>query len=248
MMQLKYFGYLLKKIFELEKPIIAAEILKKIFINYYNINIEEIELPLKEYPSVQKLFCRKLKKNARIIGDGIVSPVDGLIRQAGRIAEYTAMQVKGRQYDIRELIGTEKADDYKNGWYTNIYLAPYNYHRIHSPYKGFINELQYFPGRFYPVNNFTVNRVDKLFAVNERIISYIETDIGKIAVVKVAAFGVGDIKITFIPDDKYILLLYKNNFTKFEKSIKINKFDELGMFAFGSTVVLLFDKKIKAPE
>jgi len=89
------------------------------------------------------------------------------------------------------------------------------------------------------VNHLGVNNVDRLFAVNERLITYLATDVGAVAVVMVGASNVGKITVSY--DD--IVTNASNAQTaysaEFKRGIPIERGDELGMFHLGSTVVLV---------
>ena len=66
--------------------------------------------------------------------DSVVSPVDATIEDFGRISLDHSFIVKGKQYSISEMLGSEqKVQKYLNGTYMIFYLSPSDYHRIHSP-------------------------------------------------------------------------------------------------------------------
>ncbi|HPG29684.1 MAG TPA: archaetidylserine decarboxylase [bacterium] len=236
----KFFGLILKRIFELKSPKILVSIMKKLFVSFYKIDMSDAEADIEKYDSVQKLFCRKLKKNCRPAGPGLVSPVDGFISEAGLINNNTLIQAKNIEYKLDQLLPAEYVGLFAGGWFCSIYLAPYNYHRIHSPVDGEIESFYYQPGDFWPVNGLTLNKVKGLFNVNERVSTLIKTMNSNVCVVKVAAMGVGDVRLSYLNDNEK---KYKRGLTKFEFPKTINKLDELGIFAFGSTVILISDFK-----
>jgi phosphatidylserine decarboxylase len=87
-----------------------------------------------------------------------------------------------------------------------------------------------------------VKNIPGLFARNERVITYIQSDFGEIALVKVGATNVGSIKVEF--DDKVSTNPYpaKPIFHKvYEEFHPLKKGAELGRFEFGSTIILLFE-------
>jgi phosphatidylserine decarboxylase len=212
----------------------------KRYAKLYNINLSEIEKPIHEYAHLTEFFSRKLKHNARpIYGEAtdVVSPVDGLITQMGRIEKGTIIQAKGISYPVQKLIADEDNHDFENGYFVTIYLSPKDYHRIHMPVKGEVYSSTYIPGRLFPVNDIGVNHVKGLFTKNERVVTFADTDYGKLAIVKVGAFIVGSVKVK-----------YENKIRKWKKimktaitPVKYEKGDEIGHFEFGSTVILLFE-------
>jgi len=253
-------GKILKKLFTLEKPKFIADILKKLFVWFYKIDLNEAEYSLDYYKSTQALFCRRLKKNQRTTADNalIAAPVDGLISECGRINNNTLIQAKGIDYTLDDLLLPKMSSKFVDGWFCTIYLAPYNYHRIHSPITAEIIANHYQPGDFWPVNNITVPRIKNLFAINERITTFFEDNKNNFsaALVKVAALGVGNISVFYNDNYKFSNIklreLQKQNFQDnqsqlfyFEPRIKINIFSEIALFAFGSTVILIFDKTVK---
>src|SRR4051812_16409602 len=79
----------------IESPQVVARAARDWFIRRYKINMDEAELPLENYPSISKLFVRKLKSGLRPIGTGpVVHPCDGQLTQAETIKEDTLIQAK----------------------------------------------------------------------------------------------------------------------------------------------------------
>ena len=50
---------------------------------------------------------------------------------------------------------------FRDGSFATIYLAPYNYHRIHMPTDGTLRETWYVPGRLFSVNAATAAEVPR---------------------------------------------------------------------------------------
>ena len=93
------------------------------------------------YASFNDFFTRALRADARpIVRDPatLVSPVDGTVSQLGRLDGSQIMQAKGRQYLLETLLAGsgEWASRFVGGSFATLYLAPYNYHRIHMPLAG----------------------------------------------------------------------------------------------------------------
>ena len=66
--------------------------------------------------------------------DALVSPVDGTVSQLGEVDAGRMLQAKGIEYTAAALLGSESAAaQYADGRYACLYLAPYDYHRIHMP-------------------------------------------------------------------------------------------------------------------
>jgi phosphatidylserine decarboxylase len=219
----------------------------KAFAKTYKINLDEAELEIQEYNSLNQFFTRALRAEARIIDsaeNAVVSPVDARITAYGEIRDNSMIQAKGIDYSISELIGSEKyAKDFINGKFMTFYLSPQDYHRIHSPAFGKILGYYYEPGKLFPVNDLAVLNIQSLFPKNERLITFIQTEYGKIAVVKVGASNVGKIRVTYdtkIVTNAWIRFARETEYK--DVSIYINKGGELGRFEMGSTVILVFEK------
>jgi len=221
------------------------------FAEHYKINLRESEVPNGGYANIHKLFTRKLKADARAVEDNaeVICPVDGKLTTFGMFApdapEY--MQVKGKHYTLESLLrSSELAQKFAGGAYATIYLAPHNYHRIHSPVSGNVIAAYYYPGMLWPVNNDSVHRIEGLFSINERLVTQIKTyDGGEILLVKVGATNVGRITVDYKknwitnsmppPASRYA------PFTKWEaESIHAyTKGQEIARFETGSTVILI---------
>lgn len=213
------------------------------FAEQYGVAVDEAELPLEAYRSFGEFFTRKLKPGLRPIAPGEtvpVSPVDGTVSQAGIADNGRMIQAKGRDYSLAALLADEEEGRrFTGGSWATIYLSPRDYHRIHAPIGGEITGWSYVPGNLWPVNRPSVRGVPELFAINERVVVWMQTPVGRVAVVAVGATCVGRIKLSF---DELITNEGKPARRKsYERPIPIAKGDELGMFEMGSTVILCFE-------
>lgn len=227
---------------------------RTLFARYYKLNMAESEYPLSHYRNIGELFIRKLKPGARLIANAeIVSPVDGVLSQTGTFDDgmQELIQAKGKTYTLKDLLRDEEmAARFEDGAFATIYLAPFNYHRIHSPVKGELVAASYCPGTLWPVNVGSVERVEGLFCINERLTSHIRLDDGsEILVVKVGATNVGRIGVSYSDDlltnaGKLDRSKNRYDWSPSEK-VCFEKGAELGRFEMGSTVILVVDKKIR---
>jgi phosphatidylserine decarboxylase len=218
------------------------------YVRHYNIDPTIVEKPVNQYRTLKEFFTRRLKPEARPIAPGedvIISPVDGTVSQMGDICEGTLIQAKGKGYDVMELLGgsEEEAKRYYGGKFITIYLSPRDYHRIHMPASGDLIRYCYLPGRLYPVNKLGIENVDRLFARNERLVTYIKTQgLGDMALVKVGALFVGSVKVCYNTATTNIKHGRQTN-EPISGKPHYEKGDEVGWFEFGSTVILLFESK-----
>jgi phosphatidylserine decarboxylase len=233
---------------EMPAPIVQAAI--NWYIRYFDVDVSEMEHPTSHYKSFDAFFTRTLKAGIHVVDkspDVAVSPVDGRVLNFGRVSDGRINQVKGRSYKLEDLLASSKqAARFARGHYVTIYLSPRDYHRIHSPVDGRITHFRYQPGRLYPVNQMGVQNVEKLFAVNERLITYLESDSGGFAVVKVGATNVGMITASY-----YNIRTNAGKRTSYDQTFKhkigIARGEELGVFHLGSTVVLISEREEMRP-
>ena len=90
------------------------------------------------YKSLNDLFTRELilKREIDKSSDSIISPTDSLITECGRLRDIVALQIKGMEYSVEELLTfycTDNFEEIKDGDFMNFYLSPKDYHRYHAP-------------------------------------------------------------------------------------------------------------------
>ena len=236
----------------LRLPLIS-KVARNWFASYYKLNMDEAEFPLDHYRNIGELFIRRLKPGMRPVADTeVVSPVDGVLSQTAVFdGKQEMIQAKGKTYLLKDLLRDEEmAARFDGGAFATIYLAPFNYHRIHSPVKGEVVGASYCPGTLWPVNVGSVERVEGLFCINERLTSHIRLEDGsEMLVVKVGATNVGRIGVAYADEllvnaGKLPRDCKRYDWTPKEK-ILVEKGGELGRFEMGSTVILVVDKKIR---
>ncbi|MFS8514959.1 MAG: phosphatidylserine decarboxylase, partial [Planifilum fulgidum] len=81
----------------------------------------------------------------------------------------------------------------------------------------------------------------RLFVRNERLITFLRTALGTIAVVKVGATNVGSIRLNFDPQVFTRSADRRCKCKAYEPPLPLSKGEEMGRFEFGSTVILLFE-------
>lgn len=224
------------------------------FVRHFQIDLSDAAKPLEQYANVHELFVRELVSTARPIAETeIVSPVDGVLSQWGVLdnPDLKMIQAKGRTYSLSSLLrSSETAEKFHGGAYAVIYLAPFNYHRIHSPVEGDLIEAQYCPGTLWPVNSSSVQQIDELFCVNERLTSYLQIPKGGEAlVVKVGATNVGRISLAYTTDlitNSYQVPDRNQPMSRWipKEILSVKKGGPLGTFELGSTVVLVISSEV----
>ena len=213
----------------------------KIFCYITGADPSTASRPLKDYSCIGDFFTRDLREGLRPVGRGILSPVDGTLRSFGLIEEFEFEAVKGTRYSVPEFLGSsEFAEKFRGGTFLNFYLAPCDYHQIHSPVDAKISSVTHIPGNLWPVNDWSVRSVKNLFSVNERVVCYLESEFGMIAVVLVGATNVGKISLSFLPIDTNTSRNRKPRDFELDPCPFINSGDRIGTFHMGSSVVVLF--------
>jgi phosphatidylserine decarboxylase len=213
------------------------------FLKLYRVDMSEAsESDPYRYGSFNEFFTRSLKAGARPIASdvrAIASPVDGCVSEAGAIDRDLLLQAKGRQYRLTELLASQPwAAQFEGGSFATIYLAPFNYHRVHMPLRGELRETVYVPGRLFSVNAVTARHVPGLFARNERILTLFDSSAGPFALVLVGALNVGSMATVWAGDITPAARRVVTNIAA--PPTTLDKGAELGRFNMGSTVILLF--------
>ena len=214
------------------------------FVSKYKVNLTEALLEdIDEYKHFNDFFTRALKDGSRPISDSkVVSPVDGVVSQFGSIKESMIVQAKGKEYSVEALLADNSINDLYTSFAT-IYLSPKDYHRIHMPFDGSLKSMKYIPGNLFSVNHRTVNAIDEVFARNERLVCFFDTEYGEIALVMVGAIFVGSMETSW---EGQITPPYTKSIKTYDydsRQIELSKGEELGRFNMGSTVILVLPKE-----
>jgi phosphatidylserine decarboxylase len=198
------------------------------------------------YASFNEFFTRPLRADARPIAretGTLVSPVDGTISQLGPIEGKQIIQAKGRSYSLDALLGGPARwnEQFVGGAFATLYLAPYNYHRIHMPLTGTLKSAWYVPGKLFSVNATTAAAVDNLFARNERVVCIFEEGPLTFAMVLVGALFVGSMTTVWHGDitpcrPRRPLTLSVDSL---RSPLRLEQGREMGRFNMGSTVILV---------
>jgi phosphatidylserine decarboxylase len=218
------------------------------FSSAFDVDLEEVKLNVPDdFATFNDFFIRELADDARPIdadNDAIVSPVDGTVSFAGTIHGDSIFQAKGIDYSLGDLLATDthEAERYVDGSFATIYLAPYNYHRVHAPLAGELVAARYVPGDLFSVNEATVSSVDGLFRRNERLVMHFRTATGPAVLIFVGALNVGSISTPWTGEIRPRKTGVVDVLELSGHPAQVQKGDLLGWFNMGSTVILLLPK------
>lgn len=216
------------------------------FVSLYDVSLDDVKLNVPaDFATFNDFFVRELNDSARPIDadpTAIISPVDGTVSAVGNIDGESIFQAKGIDYSLDDLLATDlqQAAAYVDGSFGTIYLAPFNYHRVHAPVAGDIVAARYVPGDLFSVNAATVANVSGLFRRNERLVLHIETSRGPAAVVLVGALNVGSVSTPWSGQIRPRKQGVVETIDLGGGPSTVDKGDLLGWFNMGSTVILLF--------
>lgn len=222
------------------------------YIAFFNVDMDEAaHTDPHAYPTFNHFFTRPLRPGARPIAPGervACCPVDGAVSQIRMIQADTLFQAKSRYFSLTELLGGDsvKAADFHDGSYVTLYLAPRDYHRVHMPMAGRLEQMVHVPGQLFSVSPPTTRVLLNLFTRNERIISVFDTAVGPMALVLVGAFNVGSIETVWAgaitPPRGRQIRRWNYPANAAEEPILLAKGAEMGRFNMGSAVIVLFAK------
>lgn len=217
------------------------------FIQRYQVDMTEAQqTDISQFASFNDFFTRALRPGIRpLAATDLICPVDGAISQLGQIEQGQIFQAKGHYYSTTALLGgdAELAKQFNHGSFATIYLSPRDYHRIHMPCSGQLQQMIYVPGDLFSVNPTTARGVPGLFARNERVVCIFNSEFGQFALVLVGATIVGSMATSWhgiVNPPRHGDI---RRWSYAEQDIRLEKGEEMGKFLLGSTVVLLFPEQ-----
>jgi phosphatidylserine decarboxylase len=214
----------------------------RLYVRVYGIDMTEFALPVESYSTFNAFFTRPVRPDRRPVSADpgvLVSPVDGSVIEAGTMTGGRLLQAKGSSYPLEALLNGDPAwRDYVDGAFVSLYLSPKDYHRIHMPCSGRVTRFRYVPGELWTVGPAGVRGVPGLFARNERLITFLRTEFGELALVAVGATVVGKIRVVYHAIESN-LGAAQPVAEALPEPVFLNKGAELGRFELGSTVILL---------
>ncbi len=235
------------RVMDIKLPPSVLEPLIRTYSLMFGVTTEEILKPEGGFECFGDFFARRLRPETRPIcadRQAVISPCDGEIVAFGTIDTHGTdyFEVKGDQYSLTQLLGTSELDQQlRGGGYMVTYLHPRDYHRTHLPVDGTVVRVRQVPGTRFPVTDAFGFHVPGLYQKNERTIFEIDLANGaKLAIVMVAAFGVGNIDTSFAPASWRKTPVCRER--DFSPPLSVKRGDDLGAFRLGSTVIMVWSQ------
>ena len=242
-----FLSRLVLRLTRVRTPAVKNTLISK-FIGGFRPDMSEADQPdALRYGSFNEFFTRALRPGVRPVDSNpqtLISPVDGTVSQIGQLDGSRLVQAKGRDFTLEDLLAAPPAcgwpERFRGGGFATLYLAPYNYHRLHMPLAGTLRAAWFVPGRLFSVNAATATAVPNLFARNERVVCVFENRTTVFALVLVGALFVGSIATAWhgdiTPRSRQPASLPLDSS---RVPLHLEKGAEMGRFNMGSTVILL---------
>jgi len=221
--------------------------IKKI-IKKLNIDTTEFLDDVENFKTVRDIFerkikfwqCRQMEENLNAIS----SPCDAKML-IGTLKDTSLFFIKEKFFEVNELFKVnEYIQLFKEGDFSIFRLTPEEYHYNHAPVSGRLIDIYQIDGTFHSCNPYAVSKIVTPYSKNKRVISIIDTDvpygsqIGKVAMIEIAAMMIGDICQCYSErdySDPKILI----------KGMFLKKGSPKSLFRPGSSTTILFFQKDK---
>ena len=220
-----------------------------LYVRAYQVDMTECDVPEGGWGSFNEFFTRPLRAGSRAVDpdpDAIVSPADGVVEDCGPIDARSTFLVKGKPYDVGELLGDPRdAARFEGGRFAIVYLSPRDYHRVHAAVDGPVRVVRHVGGTLFPVNKIGLEHITGLFAKNERVAVLQESpQHGEIATILVGAIVVGGVTLAFDAAVRTNDGPPRGTVRYIEgREPVLERGEELGAFRLGSTVIVLTTRK-----
>lgn len=239
---------------------------------YFPLCEEEMEQPLREFRSLNALFTRGVRADKRPLSsvDGqVLCPCDGTVQDLGTLRKDNLLTAKGIEYSLNSLLPGLETEPFQDGSFSIFFLSPSDCHRVFCPIDAELHEVVHVPGRRLLVHPPYQRKEFPVFSLNERIIMRLETAFGRMLMVLVAGWGVGNITYPFAarcsvrrprllppalrrrdkrikPNKRVRMSRLKVTNARFPKPLSFSRGDWVATFELGSTVILLTEAQARA--
>ena len=249
---LSYVSWLTGQLANLPLPQPLARWTIGMFASAYGIDSTQATRSLEDFRSIGEFFTRDLKPEHRpLLGDKVF-PVDGTLRSVHTVASDGSIpQIKGKTFTLLRLLAEDPlAARLSSGQVWNMYLSPKDAHHIYAPVSGRIIKTLHIQGALWPVNDFALRNVDGLFATNERVVTFIESAGGLVAVVMVGATNVGKISLRYTELETNLRPWKRTQKALIDHNpaVVVQCGEKIGTFKMGSSVIIVSENPLAEAE
>jgi len=187
------------------------------------------------------MYEEKNPKCAVIVADSRVVTYES-------VPEMKRLWIKGYDFSITNLVmDLQLGPKFADAPVASFRLSPQDYDRFHSPVTGIITQFRSMPGTYYQVDPVALGSHVDILTRNARDYVVIDTeDFCLVQFVAVGATDVGSVRFaTSLQSTCDVLLTTSSIYDRWQQpGNKIKKGDELGMFQFGgSSIIVAFQKR-----
>jgi phosphatidylserine decarboxylase len=227
-----------------KRPTWAVDAAVRLWMRRDNIVLHDFEQ--RRFDSLDDFFLRKLRPGARPLGAGFLSPADGNLVGRGRVDLAAPMVVKGQRLSVERVVNAGIHDldlsAYDGGQFAVVFLTPRGYHRVHMPVAGEVIDVRWIPGGYFPQNETALDHIPRIYERNERAVLRCRAGAGnEFLTVMVGASLIGGIVLHGMPRNEWM----RASPTPWGRAAA--RGEELGHFAFGSTVVCIVPRAATGP-
>jgi len=186
-------------------PITSALSGNQDFLRECGIDLAECLDPPETLNTVRKVFERRIRYwECRPASEGagdVLSPADSRAL-TGSLNETSAIFLKGKFFDLEELIGRDKKEwlaTFDGGDFAVFRLTPEKYHYNHTPVAGAVMDFYEVRGRYHACNPSAVVTEITPYSKNTRAVTIFDTDVsggtrvGMVAMIEVVALMIGQV-------------------------------------------------------
>ncbi|RYP68284.1 hypothetical protein DL771_006786 [Monosporascus sp. 5C6A] len=221
------------------------------FVETYGINMADFEpSDVDKYRTFAEFFTRRHRAGSRPIfapddDSKAVAVADSRVVVYESVAETKRLWIKGADFSITNLVmDTQLGARFDGAAVASFRLSPQDYHRYHSPVSGTIKLFRSMPGDYYQVDPVALRSHVDILTRNARDYVVIDTkEFGEVLFIAIGATDVGTVNETGTRAAYARIITHSFNDKWQKPGAEIRKGDELGLFQFGgSSIIVAFQK------
>lgn len=206
------------------------------FVDFYEINMSDfIQDNPNAFRNFNDFFIREIRPECRPVAapddDAVItSAADCRLTVFDSLREARRLYIKGKRFNFSALLGNRVCHGRPDLLHrftpessvANFRLHPMDYHRFHAPVSGKVALMEHIPGEYFTVKSKALQSDVNVLCENTRTIVLIESPLnGAVLFIPIGAEDVGTVTMSI------------------EEGADIAKGDEIGMFQFGGSDILV---------